>query len=131
MSLTEKKFEKNFLASNFIDAALTIGFCAIAYFLKADYKIGGILMFVAFYLFRGSKIMISIALFIINATVLSNIAQFQETGNIFAIIQMLATLAIIFIAFYNGKKGKDIKYLFYIFYPAHLLILFLISLLIL
>jgi hypothetical protein len=127
MSLVEKKYEKNLLLSNLVDAALTVGFCVIAYFLRCDYNFGGILIFVAFYLFRSSKIMISFSLFIINGTVLSNFAAFTETKNIFYILQMLATFAIIPIALYNGKKGKDIKYIFYIFYPAHLLILFLIS----
>ncbi|HWT75730.1 MAG TPA: TraX family protein [Mobilitalea sp.] len=127
MSMVETKYANKFLISNLIDAALTVGACAIAYLLRTDYSIAGILIFVSFYLFRGSKIMISICLFIICGTVLSSIKDFQETGDFLAIISMLATFAMIPIAFYNGKKGKNAKYIFYIFYPAHLLLLFVIK----
>lgn len=129
MHLVELKFPKQLLISNLLDAALTIGFCLLAFFLRTDYNFAGILMFVAFYLFRSSKLLISICLFIINMS-MSNFAGFQATGNIFYVIQMLATLSILPIAFYNGKKGKNAKYIFYIFYPAHLLILYLLSLVI-
>lgn len=126
MSLVEKNL-KSVLLGNLVDAALTILICAVAFFMKTDYDIAGILMIVAFYLFRGSKALLSICLFIICGTILSQLDYYKETGNVLAIIPMLATFAIIPIAFYNGKKGKDIKYFFYIFYPAHLLLLFLIT----
>lgn len=124
MSLVEKKYEKELLLSNLVDAVLTVVFCVVAYFMNPYYGFGGILIIVAFYLFRSSKAMISIMLFLINGTLLANI----RSGNIMDLIQLLATLAMLPIAFYNGKKGKDIKYFFYIFYPAHLLFLLLVSL---
>lgn len=127
MSLVEKRYEKNLLASNLLDAVLTVGFCGIAYFIRTDYSFGGILMIVAFYLFRSSKVMMSMILFLINGTVIANI----KSGNLMDLLQLLATFAMLPIALYNGKKGKDIKYFFYIFYPAHLLLLFVISLFIL
>lgn len=44
-------------------------------------------------------------------------------------IQMFSLLSLVLLLFYSGKKGDyKIKYLFYIFYPAHLLLLYLISL---
>jgi hypothetical protein len=125
MSLVEKNIKSVFFG-NIVDAALTILFCTAAFFLNPDYGIAGILMIVAFYLFRTSKAVLSICLFIISGTILSDLKYYQETGNILAVIPMFATFAIIPIAFYNGKKGKNIKYFFYIFYPAHLLFLFLI-----
>lgn len=127
MSMVEKYFEKQVILSNLIDAGLTIAACAIAYFLKTDYNIPGILIFVSFYLFRGSKLIISICLFIICGTILSKVNIFLQTGNMIHIISLFTTFAMIPIALYNGKKGKDVKYFFYIFYPAHLLILFFIS----
>ena len=126
MDQVDKKYRNNIIMSNLFDTLLTVGICAVAYFFNSDYDIAGILLITIFYLFRGNKIMQSMSLFIISATLLSNIQEFRQTGNILSIISMLATFAMIPIAFYNGKKGKDIKYFFYIFYPMHLLILFLI-----
>ncbi len=44
---------------------------------------------------------------------------------------LVALLSLVILLFYNEKRGKlRLKYLFYAFYPAHLLILYLISLII-
>lgn len=129
MSLVERKFQNQMIISNLVDAALTIGALGLAYFLKTDYDIAGVLIFVSFYLFRGSKAMLSFCILIISATILCNtesIQSFLMTGNFIYIISMFTPFAMVPIAFYNGKKGKSVKYLFYIFYPAHLIILFLI-----
>jgi hypothetical protein len=114
MDMVEKKFPKQAFTSNIIDALLTIVFCVIASFLKTDYGFGGILLIVTFYLFRGSKIVITLSVLFISTT-------------IFGSINVLEVLSMIPIAFYNGKKGKSAKYFFYVFYPAHLLILYLIN----
>lgn len=130
MSLVEKQFQKQLLISNLIDAVLTISILGLSYFLKTDYDIAGILLFVSFYLFRGSKAMLSFCLFIISATILCNferISYFMMTGNYLYIISMFTPFAMVPIAFYNGKKGKSVKYLFYIFYPGHLLLLYLLN----
>lgn len=118
MSKIEKKFgEQRKFKIWAIQGMLTFVFCVIALLLKTDYDYAGILLILAFYLFRGNKIYLAVALFFITEFILGYISY----------INVLATFAIIPIAFYNGKKGKDIKYLFYIFYPAHLLILYLIN----
>lgn len=45
-------------------------------------------------------------------------------------IQWFSMAAIPFIALYNGKRGRrKMKYLFYIYYPAHLVVIYLLSLL--
>ncbi len=130
MDMVEKKFYKNtminLLISNILDAVLTIVFCFMAYYLKTDYGIAGILMIVAFYLFRQSKALITLSLLVISVTMLSDFSNFVITNNYFKIVGLLAVLAIIPIGLYNGKKGKNIKYFFYIFYPAHMFCLFLI-----
>jgi hypothetical protein len=114
MSLVEKKFQKKVFVSNLLDGLLTLAFCTIALLLRTDYNFAGILLIVAFYLFRGSKPIITLALVIVTATILGS-------------INILATFAMIPIAFYNGQKGKNIKFVFYIFYPAHLIIIALIK----
>lgn len=126
MSLVEKRYVKRVIISNLLDAIITIGFCMIAFFLKTDYDITGILLIVAFYLFRGSKAMLTISIIILMGGG-SDINKFQATGNLIYIVTIFAVLAMIPIALYNGKKGKDVKYIFYIFYPAHLLLLFVIK----
>lgn len=120
MSLIEKKYHKQLLLSNVLDALVTIAFCVASVFLHTDYGMSGILLIVAFFLFRGSKILLTIALLIVTGTLFRD-----PNGNI--TIEVLATLAMVPLAFYNGKKGKSFKYFFYIFYPAHILILFLLS----
>ena len=45
-------------------------------------------------------------------------------------IQWFSMAAIPFIALYNGQRGKrKMKYLFYIYYPAHLVVIYFLSLL--
>ena len=89
-------------------------FAVVAILCRVDYSYLGILAIGAFYLFRNSK-----RLQIICGAVLflsSNIA---------------ALFAFIPIYMYNGTllRSKKFQYFFYIFYPAHLLVLYGISLL--
>lgn len=119
MNKVEKKFQKQIILNNLINGLVTIAFCIIAAVLKVDYGYYGILLITAFYLFRGNKVLVTLAIFLVLGYLLNDIFS-----------GFFATLSMAFIAFYNEKKGKDIKYLFYIFYPAHLLILYLISLII-
>jgi len=112
MSLVEKKYSKNLVYVNIINALITVGFALIAAFINADYKFMGILLIVAFYLFRGSKALLTLSMLVLSTS----------------IYQAFAVLSIIPIGFYNGKKGKSMTYFFYAFYPVHLFILFLILL---
>ena len=44
-------------------------------------------------------------------------------------VQWFSLLALPFLALYNGSRGKTkLKYLFYIYYPAHLVLIWLVSL---
>jgi hypothetical protein len=106
----EKKYKLNFIILNIIYALLTLIFGVAAFYLKTDYGYKGLLLIVAFYIFRNSKLLLTCSLFFIS-------------GYLLKYINVYATIAMIPIAFYNGQKGKSIKYIFYIFYPAHLLVL--------
>jgi len=112
INMAENKYKEKMLVVNLVNTAITLASCFLAVLLKTDYKFTGILLIVAFYLFRGNKLMSAITMVILS-------------GNI---IQAFSALSIIPISFYNGKKGRNIKYLFYVFYPAHLIILYLIHL---
>ena len=88
--------------------------CAVAIFARTDYSYLGILLIAVFYFFRNQKKM-----------------QILCGCILFLSINIASLLAFIPIAMYNGTliPSKKLRYFFYIFYPAHLLVLFLISLL--
>lgn len=119
IGIVEKKYANNMSVSNLVNGALTIVFCLIAVLIRADVSIAGILLLVAFYLFRGNNALLGISILIVGSITQKNV--------IATILALASLLAIIPICLYKGKKGKDIKYLFYIFYPAHLLLLYLVS----
>lgn len=112
ISLIEKKYSKHMIYVNILNAIVTIVACFVAVILRTDYSILGVLLIVAYYLFRGSKALLVISTLIISGDIL----------------QAVSALSIIPISFYNGKRGKNIKYFFYAFYPGHLLLLYFISL---
>lgn len=112
ISLIEKKYSKHMIYVNILNAMVAIAACFVVAILRTDYSILGILLIVAYYLFRGSKPLLVISTLIISGDIL----------------QAVSALSIIPISFYNGKRGKNIKYFFYAFYPGHLLLLYFISL---
>lgn len=88
----------------------------IAFLLKVDYGVLGILLTVCLYFFNNNKIG---TLFIIFAfTILHYLLKGVP-------LQILGIFSLIFILNFNGKKGPNAKWLFYIFYPLHMLILFI------
>ncbi len=110
----EKRYQKNLFAINVWNAVITLGISLAAIVLRTDYNFAGILLIVAFYLFRGSRLMCTLTLLLVSAFLIGG-------------IQVVAVLAIVPIFFYNGQRGKSIKYVFYIFYPVHLLLLALLN----
>ena len=114
INFVEKKYVAKPVFVNIANALITVVFCFTAALIKADYRAIGILLIVAFYLFRGNKPLLIISMIIISGS----------------LIQAFYTLSLIPIFLYNGKKGRNIKYFFYVFYPAHLLILYLIKLIV-
>mgnify|MGYP003288781587 CR=1 FL=1 len=87
--------------------------CAVAVFARLDYSYIGVLFIAVLYFFRNNKKM-----------------QILFGCIIFLGTNIAALLAFVPIAMYNGQiiRSKKFKYFFYIFYPAHLLALYLISL---
>lgn len=93
-----------------------------------DYSTLGIIMVVVFY-FAKSPLRLILAIGIIVLMVLKNI--FLNEFAFEHIYQIFAILAIVLLFFYNNKKGKlNLKYAFYVFYPAHLFVIWILSLII-
>lgn len=90
-----------------------LGGLFIAYLLRTDYDMFGVLLIVVLYLFRDKAIWRDI---IAGLVLLLN-----------SPLEIWGLLAFIPMHLYNGKRGRQMKYFFYIFYPAHLLILGLIA----
>ncbi len=90
-----------------------IGACIVSVVARLDYSYIGILFIAMLYIFRTNKKM-----------------QILFGCIIFLGTNIASLLAFVPIAMYNGHiiRSKKFKYFFYIFYPAHLLVLYLISL---
>ncbi len=112
-----------------IKISLLLTILLLSFVFNIDYGIIGVLIIIAFYLFRNNKIKRSI---IFSLLVLLNYGipylQCFDFNYIFYILSALTSL--IFINLYNNKQGPKLKYLFYIYYPLHLYILWVIQLLI-
>ncbi len=103
-----------------------------------DYNAAGVLTVLVFYFFRGRKWWCYIgqlaALYYINVELLKGLFfEVELFGHNFEIVQQgLALLSLVFIWLYKGRQGKKSKalqYFCYAFYPAHMLILWLITVL--
>ena len=120
-----------------------LGLCAavaFAYFLctyvKIDYGFLGILLPVSAYLFRGKgarTVSFTVCLLAMCAVLVlgENPSSFADIPRIVMTKEPepFALLAIPLIALYSGYRGKlRMKYFFYIFYPAHMLIIYALSL---
>lgn len=89
----------------------------VAEIIRCDYGMEGIWIVVAFFVGRKSRI---------GQVLLFLLAYMLTTGNQPTVWVLLACLAILF---YNGARGvRKIKYSCYVFYPAHIGLLYLITL---
>ena len=111
---TIDKFKKSW-----IKYPILIIIACIAAYVPMDYGLIGVLIVISLYFLNQEKI-IGIASFISLEIINCAINK--------SLFSLPATLAIFPILLYNGKKGPSLKYFFYIFYPAHLLIIYLITL---
>lgn len=92
-----------------IAVSVTALCCVAATRIGADYRYGGVLLVVVFYLLRGLRI----------AGVLIGYAwiSWYNVNEIYSFVGMAL------VQLYNGQRGRQCKYLFYLFYPGHLLLL--------
>ncbi len=89
----------------------------------SDWRLYGVMWVLAFGLLRGDFKKQAIA-FVIIAFV--RVVRMDDI--VTQLLQFAVVLALPLLALYNGEKGRQSKYGFYIFYPAHLLVLWMISL---
>lgn len=109
-----KHFSASYVQGLVLQFAVIILAMIVAWFLRTDYQMLGILIIMAFYVNRGNMVQIALSLFVITLC-LGNSIQFYS---LFALFPL---------CLYNGEKGPSMRYVFYVFYPAHLLILYAVS----
>ncbi len=119
-------------------ATTAIGF-VLGFVTFVDYNAAGILTVLLFYFFRARKWWCYLGqlagLYYINVELLKGLFfEVELFGHSFEIVQQgLALLSLAFIWLYKGRQGKKSKvfqYFCYAFYPAHMLILWIVSVLI-
>nr|WP_246240431.1 TraX family protein [Anaerocolumna sedimenticola] len=100
MSIIDSKFAKNVFIRKGLDCLIVISGCTLATILATDYEFMGVLLIVAFYVFRLNKFLLTLAVLLVNIS--------------FGLgLQVLAALSMLFIFYYNGKRGpQGNKYIF-------------------
>lgn len=133
-----RKKDKWWLSLITMAGTVALGYI-LGYITFVDYNAAGILTVLLFYFFRGRKWWCYLGqlagLYYINVELLQGLFfEVEIFGHKMEIVQQgLAMLSLAFIWLYKGRQGKKSKvfqYFCYAFYPAHMLILWLISLLI-
>ena len=111
-------FHKRFQMPGIVMGAALIALgCFVAEkVLCCDYGWAGIATIVTMYLLRNRPQVYGYIMGVIVLTLLT------YSGELFALIGAIP------IWYYNGKKGKNWKHFFYVFYPAHLLVLWVVTL---
>lgn len=105
------------IISILLKTACVLVLCGVSAYICADYQYRGILFIVGFYVMRKNRVL-QIILFLLIYSLL-----YRTIPSIFIILSSLILLL------YNGKRGNlNLKYFFYIFYPAHLFLIYLMTL---
>ncbi len=98
------------LIFNTIGVIAIVGIGFAAQLLKTDYGMGGILLIMMFYMFRGRKLWIFVGGTIVLVFFIN-------------ILELAGLIAFLPIFLYNGEQGPKVRYAFYAFYPVHLFLL--------
>ncbi|MDO5138750.1 MAG: TraX family protein [Oscillospiraceae bacterium] len=96
-----------------ISAAVVSALCYIAYFFHTDYRHGGVIIIVLFFLFRHYPVFACCVAY-------AAICWYNRS-------ELWSAPAFLMLMMYNGNRGRQSKYFFYIFYPLHLTFLCIIK----
>ena len=106
------------IKARFLQIACVVGLAVTASLIHSDYEAYGVFLIVAFYLCRKNHFYQMLAFLLVYMVSTNAQPAFPEFT------------AILILLLYNGQRGKlRLKYFFYIFYPAHLMILYITTLL--
>lgn len=106
------------IKARFLQIACVVGLAVTASLIHSDYEAYGVFLIVAFYLCRKNRLYQMLAFLLVYMVSTNAQPAFPEFT------------AILILLLYNGQRGKlRLKYFFYIFYPAHLMILYVTTLL--
>ena len=129
--LTNKSQKKTLPKTIFVSLAICLIFLStfiFGLFDYVDYSIYGVLLILCFYFIKHPiKHILGIILMFLMTLQVVLISEFTFRN----MIQIFSILAFGLLLLYNNQKGKaNLKYLFYVFYPAHLLIIWIMTLII-
>ena len=87
----------------------------------------GVILVLVFYFCNKKVVKYLLSAAVLLLCILNNI--FMYGSNMLSLITFVSLLSIVLLCFYNGNKGKlNLKWFFYIFYPAHLFVIYIITL---
>ncbi len=104
-------------AGLYMQLAVIIGFCGIAWLMKTDYSYSGIMLIAIFYWFYGDRR---------NSCMVGLLWMAVMETPMLRVLGLAAGFLMIYA--YNGTRGRwNGRWFFYLFYPVHLMILELIA----
>ena len=103
----------------------------IANIIKVDYGAFGVLIIACFYIFKDSKVLMTLSYLILvfyeYYDYFFDGFRFHIKDYRYLVLTFSTMIAIIPILLYNKKQGKKVKYFIYAFYPVHLILIYLIN----
>lgn len=99
----------------------------VCHFARTDYELLGVLLIVAFYLFRNNTVLLTLSAAVLLCPFYMfyfRDVSFVLAGITFPVpLESFGVLACVPVALYDGERGyynKAVKYAFYAFYPVHI-----------